>query len=72
MADDERRMIDPDVPDRPDGFRPRKKRPEGWLERAIADGSVRAPGAPDPDAGKVRTGTVIDVPVAEAATSGTR
>lgn len=29
--------------DRPDGFRPRRRRPEGWLEQAIADGSVADP-----------------------------
>ena len=26
-----------------DGFRPRRKRPSGWLEQAIEDGSVRDP-----------------------------
>ena len=26
-----------------DGFRPRKTRPDGWLEAAIADGSVADP-----------------------------
>jgi hypothetical protein len=48
-----------------DGFR-KRKRPKGWYEKAIADGSVRAPGAPDPDEGKERTGTTIDVPLADA------
>ena len=31
---------------RPDGFRPRRLRPAGWLERAIAEGVVRDPHAP--------------------------
>lgn len=56
--------------ERPDGFRKRRKRPKGWYERAIKDGSVRAPGAPDPDEGKERTGTVIDVPLASASGDG--
>lgn len=46
-----------------DGFRPRKTRPKGWLADAIADGFVRDPNAPDPDEGKVYTGTVVEVPV---------
>lgn len=58
------------VEDRPDGFRKRRKRPKGWYEKAIKDGSVRAPGAPDPDEGKVRTGVVIDVPLATAGAQG--
>lgn len=58
------------IQDRPDGFRKRRKRPKGWLEKAIKNGSVRAPGAPDPDEGKERTGTVIDVPLASAGGEG--
>lgn len=49
----------------PDGFRPRRTRPKGWLKAAIADGSVRDPNAPDPDAGKDYAGaTVVSAPVA--------
>lgn len=33
-------------PPRKDGFRPRRKRPKGWLKEAIKDGSVRDPNAP--------------------------
>ncbi len=58
--------IGPNGEDIEDGFRTRRKRPQGWYEQAIKDGSVRAPGAPDPDAGKERTGVVIDVPLASA------
>jgi hypothetical protein len=34
---------------RPDGFRPRRLRPAGWLEQAIAEGVVRDPNAPPED-----------------------
>lgn len=48
----------------PDGFRERKTRPKGWLKKAILDGSVRAPNAPDPDEGKNYSGAmVIGVPI---------
>jgi hypothetical protein len=56
--------------ERPDGFRKRRKRPKGWYEKAIKDGSVRAPGAPDPDEGKERTGVVVNVPLAQVGVDG--
>jgi len=56
-----------------DGFRPRREtRPAGWLEAAIADGSVRAPDAPHPDEGKEYPGAVvIRPPVATISGDGT-
>ncbi len=60
-----------EAPEIKDGFRPRRKRPKGWLDKAIKDGSVRAPGAPDPDEGKVYTGVVVRPPVATAKVEGT-
>ena len=42
-----------------DGFRESRRRPQGWREAAIADGSVRAPGAPDPDEGKDYTNATV-------------
>jgi hypothetical protein len=57
--------------DRPDGFRPRRKRKPGWYEKAIASGEVRDPDAPDPDAGKDYSGAVVVAPpVAEAHVEG--
>jgi len=54
------------VGDRPDGFRARRKRPEGWLEQAIADGSVRDPNAPPEDEIVYPESTfVISVPLGE-------
>lgn len=48
-----------------DGFRPRKIRPAGWLEAAIADGSVRDPNAPEPEPRPRKPGDIVlDVPVA--------
>lgn len=59
MADQEERQ------DRPDGFRPRKKRPKGWLKAAIADGSVRDPKlGPEPEQIYRDDQMVIGVPVA--------
>jgi len=54
-----------------DGFRPRKLRPKGWLEKAYLDGSVRRPGAPDPDLGRdYSKAHVIRVPIARATGDG--
>lgn len=54
-----------EIQDRPDGFRPRKTRPDGWLERAIADGSVRDPNlGPEPHQTYQDDQHVIGVPVA--------
>lgn len=55
-----------------DGFRKRKKRPDGWLAKAIKDGSVRDPNISDPDAGKdYSTATVVNPPVATLDGKGT-
>lgn len=63
--------IGPSGEERPDGFRPRK-RPPGWYEQALADGTVRAPDAPDPDDGKdYSNATVVAVPLARASGEGT-
>ena len=56
----------PNEPEIQDGFRPRRKRPKGWLKQAIKDGSVRDPKlGPNPKGGRRRDadGTVIDLPV---------
>jgi len=56
---------------RNDGFRARRLRPDGWRERAIANGEIRDPNAPDPDAGKTYEGaTVVGVPVATLSGEG--
>ena len=56
------------VEEREDGFRPRRKRPKGWLEKAIADGSVRDPKlGPEPEQVYRDDQMVIRVPVADAA-----
>lgn len=62
--------IDADGNEIKDGFRKPKKRPKGWLKQAIKDGSVRDPNAPDPDAGREKTGEVFDVPVMTLAVDG--
>lgn len=50
---------------RKDGFRPRRKRPKGWLEKAIKDGSVRDPAlGPEPEQVYSDDVTVIGVPLA--------
>jgi hypothetical protein len=46
----------------PDGFRKRKRRGKNWLAKAIKNGSVRDPNAPDPDAGKDYAGAVVVSP----------
>lgn len=57
--------------ERQDGFRPRKVRPEGWRDRALADGSIRAPGAPDPDEGADYSNAyVVAVPLIKATLQG--
>ena len=57
---------------RPDGFRPRKLRPAGWLARAIADGSVRDPNAPPEDEIVYpETTHVISVPLGDLQVAGT-
>jgi hypothetical protein len=43
----------------PDGFRSVKRRGENWLDTAIAEGSVRAPNAPDPDEGADYSNAVV-------------
>jgi hypothetical protein len=60
-------------PPRKDGFRKPKKRPKGWLEKAIKDGSVRDPNAP-PEAEPVygENVHVITVPMAEQSSDGTK
>lgn len=63
--------IGPDGEEREDGFRPRKKRPKGWYEKAIKDGSVRDPNAPDPDAGAdYSAAEVVNPPVATIESEG--
>ena len=63
--------IGPDGEEINDGFRPRKKRPKGWLKAAIKDGSVRDPDAPDPDADKDYAGaTVVNPPLATLSGEG--
>ena len=55
-----------------DGFRPRKLRPAGWLERAIADGSVRDPNAPPEDEIVYPESTyVISVPLGDLQAANT-
>jgi len=46
-----------------DGFRPRRKRPKGWLTKAIKDGSVRDPHAPYEPEPRPTDGAVFDVPL---------
>ncbi len=49
-----------------DGFRPRRVRPDGWLQRAIAAGSVRDPAlGPLVKTGRRRpaNATVVEAPV---------
>lgn len=49
----------------PNGFRPRKLRPEGWWEQALADGTVKDINASDPDEGKdYSDATVVNPPTA--------
>lgn len=56
----------------PDGFRPRKFRPKGWLEKAIKAGEARDPNAPDPDEGRdYSNATVVSPPVAALSGDGT-
>ena len=56
-----------------DGFRPRKVRPKGWMEKALASGEIRDPAAPDPDEGKDYTGHfVVQPPTATAEGAGWR
>jgi hypothetical protein len=58
-------MSDDETQGRPDGFRPRKKRPKGWLERAIKDGSVRDPNLPpEPEQVYPEDATVVQAPTA--------
>lgn len=57
-------MSEQDVQERPDGFRPRRKRPKGWLKQAIKDGSVRDPKlGPEPHQTYRDDQHVIEVPV---------
>jgi len=59
MTDDPRT-----APTTKDGFRPRKKRPKGWLEKAIKRGEVRDPNAPpEPETIYPANVHVISVPV---------
>lgn len=54
-----------------DDFRPRKTRSKGWLKQAIKDGSVRAPGEPNPDDGKdYPDATVVRPPAATLSGDG--
>lgn len=39
-------QVDPHAPTTEDGFRPRKFRPEGWKEQALADGTIADPDVP--------------------------
>lgn len=59
MTDDPR-----SAPTTKDGFRKRRKRPKGWLKKAIASGEVRDPNLP-PEEHTVYPDqvTVISVPV---------
>jgi hypothetical protein len=63
--------IGPDGEELEDGFRPRRKRPKGWLEKAIKSGEVRDPNAPDPDEGAdYGAAEVVNPPVATVDTGG--
>lgn len=49
-----------------DGFRKRKKRPKGWYEKAIKDGTIRDPKAPEPEPREPQPGDeTVEVPTAE-------
>ncbi len=53
-------MSEQDEPqERQDGFRPRRKRPAGWYEKALAAGEIRDPDGPDPDEGTDYSGAVV-------------
>lgn len=63
--------LDNDGNELKDGFRKRRKRPAGWLAKAIKSGEVRDPAVYDPDEGKDYSGaTVIRPPVATVSGDG--
>lgn len=49
----------------PDGFRPRRKRPKGWYEKAIKDGVIADPEKGVPERVKTDNEYVVEVPVAK-------
>lgn len=61
-------LVDPPLKD---GFRKRRKRPAGWLKKAIADGSVRDPALPaEDDVAYGDNVQVFTVPLAESGSDG--
>jgi hypothetical protein len=55
----------PEAPEIKDGFRKRRKRAKGWLEKAIKDGSVRDPkDGPNPPETHSADATVVAPDVA--------
>jgi hypothetical protein len=59
-------MSDKDPAERKDGFRPRRKRPKGWYEKALRKGEIADPNNPAPEpVYDPATTHVIEVPTAE-------
>ena len=58
-------------PELKDGFRKRRKRPKGWLEQAIKDGSVRDPElGPNPPEEHAPDAVIIEAPVMTSKVEG--
>lgn len=56
---------------RGDGFRARRKRPKGWLDKAIKDGSVRDPAlGVDPPRVYPESTVVVGLPTVDASAKG--
>jgi hypothetical protein len=58
-------MTDPHAPTTKDGFRPRKKRPKGWMKQAIKDGVIADPKQGIPERVPGERDHVVDVPIAK-------
>lgn len=67
MSDDDPRT----APTTKDGFRPRRKRPKGWMKQAIKDGVIPDPNAPTQETPPPPGAHVINVPVATLSGDGT-
>ena len=56
---------------RKDGFRPRRKRPKGWMKQAIKDGVIPDPNAPAQETPPPPGAHVIEAPIATLNGGGT-
>jgi hypothetical protein len=70
MSDDQ--AVDPrHAPTERDGFRPRRKRPKGWMKQAIKDGVIPDLSAPAQQTPPPPGAQVIEAPVATLSGGGT-